>query len=159
MAFQGVYLLTSIGLNLTSRTEFYPVSTITAAVVGLGAGVVLMPRYGVRGAAVALLMAYVTQAAVAFVFARRLYPIRYEAARITRVVIAGIVAALCARWLVPDMPPLAGVFVRGVTTVAVFMALLWMSGFLRSTELAFLREKIALVRNRSPRRAAEAPRA
>ena len=35
IAFQGVYLLTSIGLNLTSRTEFYPVSTIAAALVGL----------------------------------------------------------------------------------------------------------------------------
>ena len=159
MAFQGVYLLTSIGLNLTSRTEFYPVSTITAAIVGLGSGAVLMPRFGVRGAAVALLMAYVTQAAVAFMFARRLYPIRYEAARITRVVIAGIVAAACARWLVPAMPPLAGLFVRGITTVAVFAALLWMSGFLRSTELAFLREKIALVRKRGPKRVPETPRA
>ncbi len=159
MAFQGVYLLTSIGLNLTSRTEFYPVSTITAAVVGLAAGMVLMPPYGVRGAAVALLVAYVTQAAVAFVFARRLYPIRYETARITRVVAAGVAAAVCARWLVPDMPPLPAVFARGTTTVGVFMGLLWMSGFLRATELAFIREKIARVRNRTPRRAAEAPRA
>lgn len=140
MAFQGLYLLTSIGLNLTSRTEFYPVATMTAAVVGLGAGAVLMPQFGVIGAAVALLLAYMTQTSVAYVFARRLYPIPYEWGRLARVIIAGVLAAVTAR-LLPDMPPVAGLIVRGTTAVGVFVGLLWMTGFLRATERAFLREK------------------
>jgi len=140
MACQGVYLLTSIGLNLTSRTEFYPIATITAAIVGLGGGALLMPRFGVTGAAVALLLAYATQASVAYVFAQRLYPIRYERARIVRVIAAGVMAALAAR-MVPDMPPLAGLVVRGLTTVGVFVGLLGLSGFLRASERAFVCEQ------------------
>lgn len=148
MAFQGLYLLTSIGLNLTSRTEFYPVATILAATVGLLAGVVLMPRLGVTGAAIALLIAYITQTTVAFAFARRLYPIAYEWGRLARIVAAGVVATVAARWL-PDMAPLVGLGVRGLTATGVFVALLWASGFLRLTERAFLREQL----NRGRRRA------
>lgn len=140
MALQGLYLLTSIGLNLTSRTEFYPIATMTAAVVGLGSGTVLMPARGVVGAAIALLLAYVTQTGVAYLFARRLYPIRYEWWRLARVVAGGVLAALAALAL-PEMPPLVGLISRGLAAVGMFVGLLWVTGFLRATERAFLREK------------------
>ena len=115
MAFQGVYLMTSIGLNLTSRTEFYAVATFAAAAVGLGGGVLLMPRYGAVGASIAFLLSYFTQASVALAFAQRFYPVRYEVGRLARIVCAGAVAALVALWTVPALPPVAGFFVRGLT--------------------------------------------
>jgi O-antigen/teichoic acid export membrane protein len=143
IAFQGLYLLTSIGLNLTSHTRFYPVATIAAATVGLGTGAPLMAAYGARGAAIAFLLSYVTQAAVAFVFARRFYPISYEHGRLLRIIVAAGAAALAAVWLLPPMAPVAGLIVRGTTTAAVYVALLWISGFLRPAERAFMREMLA----------------
>ena len=140
MALQGVYLLTSIGLNLTSRTEFYPAATLTAAGVGFGVGLVLTPRFGVAGAAVTVLLSYLTQMVVAFVFSQRFYPVRYETGRLARLIVAGTAAALAAIWLVPAMPPLAGLLMRGATSVAVYLTLLWATGFFRTTELAFVRE-------------------
>jgi O-antigen/teichoic acid export membrane protein len=151
LAFQGIYLLTSIGLNLTNRTAYYPVATGAAAIVGLGSGVPLMAHYGALGAATAFLLSYVTQASVAFVFAQRFYPMRYELGRIARIVIAGIVAAVTAVWIVPSMPALPGFFVRGTTTVAVYGALLAASGFLRVSERRFLGEALARVRRRGSR--------
>ena len=158
MAFQGVYLLTSIGLNLTSRTEFYPVSTFAAAAVGLSSGPWLMSRYGVFGAAIALLLSYVTQAAVAFVFSQRLYPIAYEWGRLARVIVAAVAAAVVARWGLPEMAPMMGLLVRGTATVAIFVGLLWISGFLRASEREFLVRTIRGYRGRQPQRAG-APRA
>jgi O-antigen/teichoic acid export membrane protein len=137
IAFQGVYLLTSIGLNLTSQTKYYPLSTFAAAAVGLGSGLYLMPRYNVVGAAVAFALSYATLAVVAGHFARRHYPMTYERGRIIRVVIAGMVAALVGLAL-PAMPPAAGVLARGTTTVVTFVALLYVGGFLRPTERAWL---------------------
>jgi O-antigen/teichoic acid export membrane protein len=104
MAAQGVYLLTSIGLNLTSRTRYYPVATFAAAAVGLGAGFVLMPRLGMTGAAIAFAASGVTQATVAFLLARTFYPIEYEVGRIVRVVACGALAAFAALWLPPALP-------------------------------------------------------
>jgi O-antigen/teichoic acid export membrane protein len=146
MAFQGLYLLTSIGINLTSRTELYPVSTFAAAAVGIIAGILLMPSYGAIGAAVAFLLSYFTQALVAFLLAQQLYPIEYEGGRLVRIVLAGAVAALVALWVVPALPPLAGLAVRGATTVGVYVGLLWASGFLRASERAFLHELVGRMR-------------
>ena len=43
---QGVYLLTSIGLNITKRTEFYPVATGLAAATSIGVNLALVPSTG-----------------------------------------------------------------------------------------------------------------
>ena len=155
LALQGVYLLTSIGLNLTSRTEYYPMTTFVAAAVGLGAGLILMPRFGALGAAWAFLLSFLVQASLGFFFARRLYPIPYEYGRLARVIAAGVVAAAVPVWTMPEMTPLVGVMARGSLTVAVFAGLLWLSGFFRPTERAFLRETLARLRSRGvPRRVA-----
>ena len=116
--------------------------------VGLGLGVWLMPRYGVTGAAVAFMLSYATQTVVAFVLARRVYPIRYETGRLARVLASGVLAAVAGVWLVPEMPPVAGVLLRAAVTVAVFAAGLAATGFLRATERAFAAEMIGRFRQR-----------
>ena len=147
VAWQGVYLLTSIGLNLTGQTRYYPVSTFASAAVGLGAGALLMPAFGAVGAAVAFLLSYVTLATIAGFFARRHYPMAYETGRIARLVAAAAVAAAAGLSL-PALSPLAGVLARGTTTVAVFVALVFVSGFLRASERAFLISAWARARER-----------
>jgi O-antigen/teichoic acid export membrane protein len=137
IAFQGVYLLTSIGLNLTSQTQYYPVAAFAAAGVGLGGGVILMPRYGAVGGGIAFLLSYITLAATAAVFAQRHYAVRYEGGRLVRVIAAAVLAML-AGLLLPQMPHLAGFLTRGSAVVAVFVVLLWATGFLRATERAIL---------------------
>lgn len=148
VAFQGVYLLTSIGLNLTSRTIFYPVATFAAAGVGLGSGWFLMPKMGVVGAAIAFLLSCVTQAIIAFVLSQRFYPVTYEAGRLVRILSAALVSCAAALALTPAMSPLAGLLARGSLTVIFYVALLWVTGFFRPTERAFMREMIARVRRR-----------
>jgi O-antigen/teichoic acid export membrane protein len=155
-ALQGVYQLTSIGLNLTNRTEFYSTATITAALVSVGAGWWLIPRYHVVGAAETVLVSYGTQVAMAFVMSQRMYPVHYEYGRVLRVVGAGVGAAAAGSWMLPaSTPALAGLVLRGVLTIVVYAALLWISGFLRPTERAFLREIRARLARRpsSPRSA------
>jgi O-antigen/teichoic acid export membrane protein len=148
MGLQGVYQLTSIGLNLTKRTEFYSAATITAAGVGLLSGLWLIPRYNVTGAAVTVLLAYSTQAVIAFGLAQRMYRVTYESGRLARVLVAGVGGTWIASLLPSDLSPLAGFLARGSLTVAAYVGLLWASGFFRPTERAFVREMIARARQR-----------
>jgi O-antigen/teichoic acid export membrane protein len=154
LAFQGVYLLTSIGLNLSGHTEYYPLSTFAAAVVGLGSGFALMPHLGALGAAVALLLSFVTQAAVAFACSQHFYPMRYEVGRLVRVAAAGATACAAGLWLVPAWPPFVGFLTRGTLTVAVYVGVLAATGFFRETEIAFLREQWKVMSRRLARRTA-----
>ena len=151
IALQGVYLLTSIGLNLTSQTKYYPVATFAALAVGLGGGALLMPRLGITGAAIAFLASALTQTATAFYFARRAYPISYEIGRLLRVFVAGVAASLAGLWLIPDVGPVAGLLLRPLTAMMVFVGLLASVGFLRRSERAFAAETLnALRRRRAP---------
>jgi O-antigen/teichoic acid export membrane protein len=138
-AIQGIYQLTSIGLNLTSRTEFYPVATLTAAGVSIALGSWLIPRHGLIGAGLTLFASYATQAVVAFVLAQRVYHVAYERGRLARILLSGVAATLAAIAL-PAMPPWLGLLARGSTTVAVFAACLLATGFFRTSERDFLRE-------------------
>jgi O-antigen/teichoic acid export membrane protein len=146
MGLQGVYLLTSIGLNLTSRTEFYPVATFVAAGVGLATGVLLMPAYGAVGAAIAFALAYGTQAAVAFFFAQRFYPITYEGGRLVRIALAGVMAVIVSLGFVPPVPPIVSLLLHGFLTIATYVLLLLATGFFRSSEWRFALETIRSVR-------------
>jgi O-antigen/teichoic acid export membrane protein len=135
--FQGIYLLTSIGLNITKRTAYYPVATVAAAGVNVGLNLLLIPRFGFVAAAWVNGAAYAVQAAIAFYFSQRVYPVPYEGLRLARVGLAGVAAfAVAHAW--PAMPPVFGVLARGSTVVGVFAGTLWASGFFRPDELSRL---------------------
>jgi O-antigen/teichoic acid export membrane protein len=135
--FQGVYLMTSIGLNITKRTEYYPVATAISAAANIGLNVALIPSFGIMGAAYANGLAYALQAAIAFRFSQRFYPVRYEVGRLMRVVAAATLAYAAARAL-PAMPAFWGVFTRVTVVVVVMAAGLWLGGFFKPEELRVL---------------------
>jgi O-antigen/teichoic acid export membrane protein len=135
--FYGVYLLTSIGLNITSNTGYYPVTTAIGAGLNIGLNFALIPHFGIIGAAWANGAAYAVQAGLAFAFSQHFYPIRYEYGRLTRAIAAAIIAFFVARAL-PAMPALAGIVVRGTTVVVVMTALLWVTRFFNADEIRAL---------------------
>jgi O-antigen/teichoic acid export membrane protein len=135
--FYGVYLLTSIGLNITGRTRYYPVTTAIGAAVNIALNFLLIPRFGIIGAAWANAAAYALQAALALGFSQRFYPVSYEYGRLSRAVGAALVAYIAARAL-PATTPLLCVLARGGTVVAVMAMLLWTTRFFNADELGAL---------------------
>jgi O-antigen/teichoic acid export membrane protein len=150
---QGVYLLTSIGLNITKRTEFYPIATTIAALTDVGANAVLIPRYGFIGAAWSGVIAYAVLAITAFVFSQRFYPIRYEWTRIARLLVAAVAAYLLGRYTVPPLRASIGLFARGMTVLVAFPVLLATTGFFRAAELERARQLIRRLRPGTGRKA------
>jgi O-antigen/teichoic acid export membrane protein len=146
--FQGVYLLTSIGLNITKRTQYYPVATMTAAAVNLGLNLLMIPRFGLLAAAWANGAAYAVQAGLGYVLSQRVYPIAYEWGRIARVCVAGLVASTTAQ-LLPSivlsvdprslMAHAPNVVSRGIVVILVYGVVLGMSGFFRPDEIRRLK--------------------
>ena len=138
---QGVYLLTSIGLNITKRTAYYPVATGAATVAAVGASLLLIPRYGILGAAWSNVIAYGVLAAVGMLLSQRFYPIRYEWARIWRILAAGLLAAIAGQLVLgPTVTPLAALAARGTCAVAVYFGTLAATGFFRPREIVLARE-------------------
>jgi O-antigen/teichoic acid export membrane protein len=154
--FQGVYLLTSIGLNITKKTHYYPASTLAAATTNVGLNLLLIPGFGMMGAAWANAASYAVQAGLAFTFSQRVYPVKYETQRIVILTVAAAAACFAARAL-PHMPPFVGIVVRGATVVAIYGGLLGVSGFLKADEMRALAGLTRLRRTRAEPIAAPAP--
>ena len=156
---QGIYLLTSIGLNITKRTEFYPLATVTAAAVNIGLNFLLIPRFGIVGAAWANGAGYGVQAALGFRFSQRFYPIAYEWGRLIRICAAAVVATVVAR-LLPSIDigvssrslwaPVPDLFARGITVILVYLGLLAVTGFFHKDELRRLGQMRRRKIERSP---------
>lgn len=136
---QGAYLLTSIGLNITKRTEFYPVATGIAAATSVAANLTLVPTLGVLGAAIANASSYAVLAGLSAVFANRVYPVGYEWRRMAQVAGVGLAGYTVAVLLIPaDWPAIAGLPARAAVAAVTYLALLSATGFLTAAERARL---------------------
>ncbi|MBM4083894.1 MAG: hypothetical protein FJ272_03810, partial [Planctomycetes bacterium] len=91
-AFYGMYNLLQIGVHLKRQTKYVPLFTAVGAAVNLGANLVLIPRYGMMGAACAGFSGFLAMAIFTCALSRRLYPIPYEFARLAKIL--GVAAAL-----------------------------------------------------------------
>ena len=126
------YIVVSIGIGRARRTGFNWVVTGTAAGVNIGLNAVLVPKYGMEGAAAAAVVAF----AVLFVFmsahAQRIYPVPYQWRRvITALATAG---ALIVAGKAADIP-LAGAIALALAYPLVLLPL----GFYLPVERARLR--------------------
>jgi O-antigen/teichoic acid export membrane protein len=77
----GVFLLTSIGIGIEKKARYYPMITAAAAAANVAANFMLIPRFGMMGAAWATVLSYAVMAALGFTISRRLFPIPFEGGR------------------------------------------------------------------------------
>ena len=132
----GVFLLTSVGIGIARAARYYPIVTAAAAAVNVGANLVLIPRFAAMGAAWATVIAYAVMAALGFVFARRVFPIPFEGARLARIAAAGALTFAAAS-LVGGEGMTAATW-RGAA-LALFPIATWALGATRPDERRWLR--------------------
>jgi len=147
---QGTYLLTSIGLNITKQTKYYPIATAIGAATSIAMNFALVPHFGALGAAWSNTVAYAVLAFAAMQFSQRFYPMDYEWGRIARIAAAGLGAYAVSAFLLPrQLPPLASFLMHGTTVVIVYPLLLLAFGFYHPKELVLVRRMAMGLRRRS----------
>jgi O-antigen/teichoic acid export membrane protein len=135
----AAYLVISIGVSRARRTQFNWIVTGAAAALNVALNLLLIPRYGMEGAAVATLAAYATLALGMSLHSQRVYPVPYQWRRVLTAVAAAAGLALAARAL--DVP-LAAALGLTLAYPVVLLAL----GFYLPGERARLRSAVNLGR-------------
>jgi O-antigen/teichoic acid export membrane protein len=141
---QGGFLLTSIGIGIEKRAGYYPLITLVAASTNIALNLLLIPRFGMLGAAWATVAAYAAMTGLGFRLSQGLYPIPFETGRLARLAFSALACFGVSR-LMPE-PPLAAAFWPALAQAALFKtlalgafpALLLGSGFLNPEERARL---------------------
>ncbi|HEU0245715.1 MAG TPA: oligosaccharide flippase family protein [Gaiellaceae bacterium] len=86
----GAYIVVAIGVGRARRTQFNWVVTGVSAVVNIALNLVLIPPYGMMGAAVATVAAYTTMFLGMAWWSQRIYTVPYQWRRVATAAGAGI---------------------------------------------------------------------
>jgi O-antigen/teichoic acid export membrane protein len=95
----GAYIVIAIGLGRARRTQFNWVVTGAAAAVNVALNLVLIPPYGMMGAAVATVAAYVTMACGMAWWSQRVYPVPYQWRRVATAAGAAVALVVAGKLL------------------------------------------------------------
>jgi O-antigen/teichoic acid export membrane protein len=148
---QGLYLVGSIGLIITRKTSSYPIATGIAAATSVTANTLLIPRFGLMGAAYSQTIAYATLALVTIAFSQRAYPISYEWGRLARIAAAGLLAFAAGIALPPYGHTIVVLALRGLAVVGVYTLVLYVTGFFTPGEFRVLQDIRRRSRQKKPK--------
>ncbi len=86
----GAYIVVAVGVGRAKRTQFNWVVTGAAAAVNVVLNLVLIPPYGMMGAAIATVAAYSTMFVGMVWWSQRIYPVPYQWRRVATAAAAGL---------------------------------------------------------------------
>jgi O-antigen/teichoic acid export membrane protein len=104
MAVQALTWFLVTSLNIAKQTRVYPILTAIGAAASLGANLLLIPPFGMRGAAMALLSSQALTTIVTAYFAQRAYRIPYEIARLSKVLGVSVITYFAMTMAAPASP-------------------------------------------------------
>lgn len=87
----GVQELLNLGLALNRRTEYYAYIFVVGAVLNVGLNILLIPKFGILGAAFSIFITYLVICILKYYSSQRYYSVRYEWERIIKLVLISIV--------------------------------------------------------------------
>jgi O-antigen/teichoic acid export membrane protein len=136
----GAYYIVATGVNLAGKTAHIGWTTVVAAIVSIALNVLLIPTWGVLGAAVAGLIANLIPVALLYMVAQRLYRVPYDLPRV--VALAGISAALLLAATLLQGPSFAVDLALRGALLAAFGAALLALGVVRPGHLRALGRRL-----------------
>ncbi len=132
--FNGVFNNVACGFHIEKKTEYLPIAVGIAAGVNVAINFILIPEIGYWGAAWATLAAYFTSAAILYVFARKVYRIRYEWKRLLTIIILAAAVYSSSMEFSGGMS-LTNSFIIRTAGIALFVVCLGAFGFFTKDEI------------------------
>jgi O-antigen/teichoic acid export membrane protein len=129
----GFYYQLAVGLNLEKKMKYIPVIVSTAAAVNLLLNYVLIPPWGMMGAAISTLASYSLLSVLAYFASRRFYPVAYEWGRLAQLLVIFGSTYLLSRLVPPS--PLARALVFKIALLLLCPLILYAIRFLTPEEL------------------------
>lgn len=82
--FNGFYVVFSAGIYIKEKSIYAPIVAGTGAITNIASNILLIPHYGIMGAAFATLLSYAVMAAGFFIVTQKFYRIDYEFTRLAK---------------------------------------------------------------------------
>jgi O-antigen/teichoic acid export membrane protein len=148
--FLGISTNLSAGLYIDQKTKYLPAVNIAGAGLNIALNYLMIPRFGIAGAAWATFLAYFAMAAILYLVTRRVYPVAYEWERIMKIsAVAG--GLLVLHYFLPADSSLLPLALKGLL-LAAFPVTLHLLGLFHADEIAAARRLLGLAPGQAPPR-------
>ncbi|MBI5474481.1 MAG: polysaccharide biosynthesis C-terminal domain-containing protein [Ignavibacteriae bacterium] len=142
--FLGVSNVLVAGIYIEKKTKKLPLITFIGAGTNIVSNYLLIPPFGMMGAAVATLLSYSVMAIVLYFIVQKVFPIKYEFDRLAKIAIAVAVVGVLSQFIQPSM--LQVLWKLGL--LLLFVGLLYAMKFFHASELSMLRRLASASRDR-----------
>jgi O-antigen/teichoic acid export membrane protein len=144
--FEGLTFVGGVGINLQNKTIYRPFIVGAAALLNLALNVLLIPSYGMMGAATATVLAFLLQSLLTFAIALRFYSVPYQYLRLAKVALIGL--GIYGLSLFVSAASLPQALAEKALLVLFFPLLLRITGFFQPAELSYARVLLFNVKTR-----------
>jgi len=135
--FNGVSFFT-FGITIAKKTQYrLPLAVIVAA-INVGLNYLLIPVYGMVGAAIATLISSIVYAVASFIISQKLYYVSYNLASFFKILAVVIMIISVSYFLFSDIS-LQNILIK-VGLIGIFMACLYLFNLIGKEELTYLRK-------------------
>ncbi len=138
--FNGMYVNFMAGIYIEKKTSHLPYITGIGAAINVVANLLLIPKYGMFGAAWATFLAYGSMAIGLYVVSHRFYPVHYEFGRLSKIGVALFVVVLAHAFRHQLFPALGEQTFKAAAFLSFFI-MLFLFKFPTKGELSFIRRK------------------
>jgi O-antigen/teichoic acid export membrane protein len=107
-ALYGCYFIVAVGINLENKTKYLAFIVGAGAAVNLGLNYLLIPSYGMMGAAVATVISNLLLPIGSYLVSKRYYPIKYEWGRVGKIFLAAGLVYAGSLFIKNDSAAIAG---------------------------------------------------
>lgn len=135
----GIYFVLTNQIWYAKKTHYLPFITGTTAIFSLAISILLIPKFGIMGAAYALLLSSTFYVILTYFFSIKAYPVKYQI-HLVGFCVAVTLFTYVAMKFISIENILLDLFVK-LGVVAIFPIIMWRSDFLSSEE----KEKISMV--------------
>ncbi len=144
--FNGVFNNFAAGIHIAKKTKYLPIAVGIAGLVNIALNFLLIPIFGIWGAAWATFFAYLISALIIYYFSNKYYPIKYEFKRLGIVICSVILIYFIDQQLINLFPENYIIFMK-IALIIFFFFLLLILKFFDNKELNYLRKIFGLEKN------------
>ena len=147
----GVYFVTAIGVNLKRKPERLLLAWIFGVILNLTLNYVLIPSYGMYGAAISTFLSYFIVAIIATILSLKLYDVEYEYSRLFKTAGYFIICYLISLYVTVYIGLIPSIILK-FFLVLLTPILLWLLKLIDESELEKTYQFMQYIKNRIQQR-------
>jgi len=128
--FNGIYINFMAGIYIEKKTKFLPFITGLGALINVAFNFILIPKYGLYGAAIATFFSYISMAIYIYFVSQKFYPVKYDMNRVLLINLVNCVSIILFYLIFYQVIP-SNIFVKIILSAGLIFIVVYLSDLMK----------------------------